>query len=289
MARAIPYSAARDDLFFPCKRGAFFQTGLPASEAALCAEMSRLAYCRQNGSFGFDQNAIRNVLRGIGFTQCQFFESAGRPQGRGTHSFLAGRPDAEPVRQLAIVVFRGTDKDDPTDIQDDADALFVQWPRGGRVHVGFAGALEEVADHLSPALQAVACRLLYTGHSLGAALATLLASQRRPGALYTFGSPLVGDADFVSTLRGLDCRRYVDCCDLVTRVPPELLGYAHVGSPYYIDRSGAVTFNPGDASRVADQLGAREEYLVQYAWKDGSVPIRDLADHAPINYVSADL
>jgi hypothetical protein len=29
------------------------------------------------------------------------------------------------------------------------------------------------------------------------------------------------------------------------------------------------------------------EYLLKYAWKSGNVGVRDLADHAPINYVTA--
>src|SRR2546430_3865218 len=38
----------------------------------------------------------------------------------------------------------------------------------------------------------------------------------------------------------VDHGRYVDCCDLVTRVPPEFLGYVHVGALRYIDRNGTV-------------------------------------------------
>jgi hypothetical protein len=37
----------------------------------------------------------------------------------------------------------------------------------------------------------------------------------------------------------------------------------------------------------ADRLRARADYLLQYAWKSGNVGIRDLADHAPIKYLSA--
>ena len=49
MSSSIPYSAEPDDLFYPCKRGEFFPAGRPELEAALCAEMARLAYCKQTG------------------------------------------------------------------------------------------------------------------------------------------------------------------------------------------------------------------------------------------------
>jgi len=49
----------------------------------------------------------------------------------------------------------------------------------------------------------------------------------------------------------------VDCCDVVTQLPPALLGCAHLGEPYYIDRNGSVIENPGDDFVSADRLRAR--------------------------------
>jgi hypothetical protein len=129
--------------------------------------------------------------------------------------------------------------------------------------------------------------LLFTGHSLGAALATLLASVKAPSALYTIGSPRVGDDDFVASLRGVKSFRCVDCCDIVTQLPPAILGYAHLGNADYIDRNRKMNQNPSDDFVEADRLRARENYLLKYAWKSGNVSVRDLADHAPVNYVTA--
>ena len=36
-----------------------------------------------------------------------------------------------------------------------------------------------------------------------------------------------------------------------------------------------------------DKVRGRAEYLVNHAWRYKNLPVRDLADHAPINYVSA--
>jgi pimeloyl-ACP methyl ester carboxylesterase len=287
---AIPYSPRKVDLFYPARSANFFAAGLPDTEAALCAEMARLAYCRLEPYFQFDRVQMSAALTGIGFT-CQFFESTGTPEGVGTHAFLALHDDPDPAKKLAVVSFRGTDAADPTDLADDAEFLQCEWPQGGLVHRGFSEALAHVLPALKSALDKVRGRVLFTGHSLGAALATLLASARPPDYLYTIGSPRVGDAAFVATLTGINNRRFVDCCDIVTRVPPESLPpklkYAHYGVPYYIDRHRLITENPDDAFIDKDRLAAEEEYLLEYAWRVGNVGVRDLADHATINYVTA--
>lgn len=274
------------DLFYPCKEAQFFPNGLPASEAALCAEMARLAYFRSTTGFLFDRERIQSVLRGVGFADCQFFESSGTPQGGGTHCFLAFREDKETRTTLAIVAFRGTDAADPTNLTADLKFRMQPWEKGGKVHTGFAQALADVRRNLEPALASLDCRVLFTGHSLGAVLATLLASLRKPGALYTFGSPRVGDGTFVMTLNEVANYRYVDCCDVVTRIPPKQLGYEHLGNPHYIDRDRRVVFNPDPAVIRADRIRAAAEYIVKHAWIPGNVGARELADHAPFNYVS---
>jgi pimeloyl-ACP methyl ester carboxylesterase len=285
----VAYSASKLDLYYPARSANFFPSGLPATEAGLCAEMIRLAYCRKEPYFQFDQDQIGSILARLGFS-CEFFESAGTPEGRGTHGFLAVHEDANPAARLAVMAFRGTDADDPTDIGDDADFLQKAWPQGGRVHGGFADALDYVLDDITAALGKVDGRVLFTGHSLGAALATLLASVRRPACLYTFGSPRVGDGDFVATLAGVENRRFVDCCDIVARIPPEIVlneQFAHFGVPYYIDRARQIQENPEQRAIDEDCFIASAEYVDQFAWRIGDVPVRQLADHAPINYVSA--
>lgn len=280
------YSASKDDLYFPCRRGDFFVGGLPKSEAALCAEIARLAYCRKEPDFTFDQDKIRSVLGNIGFAECQFVESKTHARGQGTHAFVALKRDDEMNPQLAVVAFRGTDKDDPTDVGNDADAMLIPWKDGGKVHQGFARALDEIQPQIEIALRVIQCKTLFTGHSLGAALATLLASRRKPNLLCTIGSPRVGNADFVATLREVESQRFVDCCDLVPRVPLDIMGYEHVGAPYYIARNRKLTLNPSEEFVRQDRIQAEAEYLLKYAWKIGNAGVRALADHAPVNYVS---
>ncbi|MGH3783017.1 MAG: hypothetical protein ACRDRO_20940 [Pseudonocardiaceae bacterium] len=85
--------------------------------------------------------------------------------------------------------------------------------------------------------------------------------------------------------------RYVDCCDLVAKIPPtEFLGfqmrYEHVGVLHYIDRHGAIVLSPSEEAIEDDQREASWTYD-KYAVVKNNVPARALADHAPINYVSA--
>jgi len=285
---AIPYSPSQQDLFYPAHDLSSFPTVLPKTDAELCAWMCLLAYCdNEPASFAFDQTTITSKLSALGFQTAQFFESAGHDKQGGTHCFLAIHDDPDPAKKLAVVAFRGTDKDDPTDLIDDVDVPLVDWQGTSKVFDGWKDALAEVQDRLLPAIQPINYKLLMTGHSLGAAMATLLASLKAPTALYSIGSPRVGDAAFVASLGGVPSSRYVDCCDVVTELPPEDFGYAHLGKPLYIDRNRKITADPPAGTVTEDRLIARAEYLVKYAWKAGNVGVRDLADHAPINYVTA--
>src|ERR1022692_1022204 len=113
--------------------------------------MARLAYCQLETSFAFDRDRIRKVLGRIQFTDCKFFETATEPDGGGSRAFLA--LDGDNI--LAVLSFRGTDKDDPTDLMDDLNALPQPWQAGGKVHSGFAKALQEVWPGVEAALARV--------------------------------------------------------------------------------------------------------------------------------------
>jgi hypothetical protein len=282
------YSARREDLYTPWKRGNYFSDGNSDADAAFFAEMSRLAYCRAESGLDLDQKAVEAALASVGFACAGFFESAEASQSGGTHAFIALRSGRQDQGNLAVLAFRGTDPDDPTDLGDDADITLKGWEQGGRVHSGFKRALKEVGPKIESVLRTLQARTVFTGHSLGAAVATLAASLYRPDALYTFGSPRVGDQAFVSTLKTVSTlRRYVDCCDIVTRIPPEPLEYEHVGSPLYIDCGGDLIEAPSADVILTDRVAAEADYLRQYAWKRGTAAVRNLADHAAINYVWA--
>jgi hypothetical protein len=265
---SIPYDATKDALIRPGQASDFFTHGPLATEAGLCAEMARLAYVKAEAT-------ARAFLARAQFSLVKFVDIS------SSQAFVAARGDD------VVVAFRGTESDDPTDLGFDVDFLLDPWPTGGRVHRGFVTALDRVWSTLEPTIPARG-RVMMTGHSLGAAIATLAATRRQPAQLFTFGSPRVGDREFATSAAVVRVphARYVDCADLVARVPPEALGYVHTGTRHYIDRHGKEHLTITDAEIQADRVAAELEYLQEFAFKTGRVPTRSLADHAPINYLS---
>lgn len=279
---SLPHDASRDSLFTPGAATDFFTWGILPDEAALCAEMARVAYVKE-------EERLRDYLAAARYADISGFDlhlTCGYQSG-GMQAFVAG------AQGVAVVAFRGTETDDPSDLFTDLNFPLTDWaPKGaqqGRVHEGFAGSLSEAFYHsLIAAIPAGTHRVLFTGHSLGAALATLAASRyAQPGALYTFGSPRVGDATFARSLSHVEHARFADCCDMVTRVPPEEFGYQHTGTLHYINRDGQVSISPPEEQIEIDRQTASRTYLFSHAFQHGTVPVRELADHTPMNYVSA--
>ena len=278
----INYDPSREALYQPAKRPTVFGD-FTLTDDGVCAELARLAYLpyeRDDASLHLLQQALQRI--GLAYSK-QFSDG-----GTSTQAFGAVHSDGR-----VYLAFRGTEADDPTDILTDADCIPHSWqelPDDCKVHAGFSTALDSLwKGHIQPWLAAQSGgQVCITGHSLGAALATLAAALVPDASLVTFGSPRVGNDKFAARLRGPRVRRFVDCSDVVTMVTPEGLGYAHAGLTRYIDQHGSHrNWNEeSEPDRIReDRRDAYLAYIVKYAWRFGDVGSRSLADHAPINYV----
>ena len=132
-----------------------------------------------------------------------------------------------------VVAFRGTESigNALTDVET---ALIRQAIFPGMVHLGFAHAAETVYPTVRVLLTALGRDrpIWVTGHSLGGAIATLvahrLAAEGFPvRAVYSYGSPRPGDRYFRAAYR-LPHYRFVNDNDLVPHLPLRWC-YRHVG------------------------------------------------------------
>jgi triacylglycerol lipase len=138
-----------------------------------------------------------------------------------------------------IVIFRGTEPTSWEDIKAD-----VQFRRKKGIHRGFKSALDDVWINLIQDYNknANGKQLVVTGHSLGAALATLYSARiNDPDSVcYTFGSPRTGTKGSVNKML-FTAYRFRNNNDIVTKVPPEFLGFTHKSDKTtYFDTDGKI-------------------------------------------------
>jgi hypothetical protein len=243
------------------------------------AEISTLVYA------GEDFARLRFESTGLG--NVKFFTKD------STQCYVAGND------KFAVVAFRGSEiwkregKFDLgkifADLGADVDIWLTEWPHGGKVHRGFKNALEEVWTDLHAYIQPLqekGCKIWFTGHSLGAALATLAADRyKHAQGLYTYGSPRVGDDKFKEDFK-VTAFRMVNNSDLATRVPPPGF-YQHVGELRYIDGSGKIHNQLNKKERPAHQprdvLYSNESNEEEKSSFSGFVP-QAFRDHVPLLY-----
>jgi triacylglycerol lipase len=144
-----------------------------------------------------------------------------------------------------LIACRGTEPTQINDILADLKMFPVKHHIAGRVHRGFYAEYEKVIPGIKEALAKHNKKgdktLLVTGHSLGGAMAVLVAAELKPdGGLHTFGQPRVGTKGFLSALDGIKYYRYRNNNDAVTAVPPSFLCFKHGGVLRYINTYGNI-------------------------------------------------
>jgi triacylglycerol lipase len=196
-------------------------------QAHLFAELSEIAYK--------DPNESKPLFSALSFNS-QFLDA------NGSQAYLLTN------KVDAIVVFRGTQPTEFADIKADLNIKMVPSSTGiGKVHEGFKTSVDNVWSQLESKLITLGKKhkIWCAGHSLGAAMATLVAYklQRRddlpsPEALFTFGSPRVGNKEYINGINatGIFHYRFVNNADIVARVP--IWPFYHFGGMYYMNHWG---------------------------------------------------
>ncbi|MGQ0614442.1 MAG: lipase family protein [Planctomycetaceae bacterium] len=201
------FAAARDRPFQPAA------TRYESGNGWWLAEASLLAYVEEEA-------IVRAALGRAGLGETAIFE-------RG-----AGRALAACGPAFAIVAFRGTRFGSWRDLEADLRVGRTRWMGPGKVHRGFHDALEGIRPDLAAWLARIDRPVWFTGHSLGAALATLAYARHRRDGLVTFGSPRVGNRSFARAFPP-GAIRVVNGRDPIPTHPWPLL-FRHVGELHRI-------------------------------------------------------
>lgn len=172
-------------------------------------------------------------------------------------------------------------------------------------HVSSVDPTQETGQQRAP-LEA----LYITGHSLGGAMAVILASMlvmsdnpayqeigAKLRAVYTFGQPMVGTPDFAASAAekfsdaNVPVLRYVFKKDPVPLLPPRAVGdFAHFGQEYRLGRHG--TWAASDSSKPMPWGAGLVSSFASFGVTK-FLPLRDLPfqlkieDHFPHHYVSS--
>ncbi len=157
--------------------------------------------------------------------------------------FIGHLPSAEAI----FVSFRGTE--DLENWAADLDVLRTDYPlcSGCSVHEGFYSSMKDAYPIVSEAVKALHDRypsynIVCTGHSLGAALATLTALElagtygSSKTHIYNYGSPRIFNdkgADYASSGAIKIGARRTHSQDIVPHVPPEIFGFRHIAGEIY--------------------------------------------------------
>ena len=167
-----------------------------------------------------------------------------------------------------VVAFRGTESrlsDWWTDLKGE---LVPNTTGVGRVHKGFKSAADSVQQHIVRFIKQVAdpdSRLFVCGHSLGGALALIMAGRLAADAalpkvagVFTYGAPRVGDADFASAYRqsaaGQVTNMWIAKGDPVARVAPHSFDFRHAVQKQFLLDEGAIGITDLD-----DQIAIKTE------------------------------
>lgn len=235
-------------------------------KSALFAELSQIAYMGA-------KEATKEAKK-LGFTTTEFYDK----DGAQAYRFMN--------KNDLVIACRGTQPTQFNDISADLKAFPVMAETVSRVHRGFKEEVDELWPMVLEDLQRTRNqnkKIWFCGHSLGAAMATIMASRCHlyPDVapveeLYTYGSPRVGWRGYCNSL-GVTHHRWVNNNDIVTRVPLKIMGYVHDGEEHYINAYGKLR-QPTGWQKVKDRFRG-----IWFGLKQGKID--SFSDHNIGDYI----
>ena len=236
-----------------------------STQSALFARISNLVYKTPK--------EVRKLFDSMGYTSTYY-------QSNGSNVFVL--EDSHDI----IVACRGTDVNDWKDIRANLTIDLIPSRTGiGEVHRGFRNYVDNVwyivRDHI---LDNPNKKLWLTGHSLGAAMATLMAKRfvsepvgHPVEALFTYGSPRVGNKSYINTFNNkVVHHRWVNDGDIVTKVPFSPW-YYHCGTKHGITQDGLVVKNSENKRSIKS--------IINFVFSWYSMLKKDIASHSSELYV----
>jgi triacylglycerol lipase len=198
-------------------------------KSLLFAKLSSIAYNNTKNA--------KSQAKKLGFTTTEFYEK----DGAQAYRFM-NKTDL-------VIACRGTQPTEFNDLKADLKALPVMAETVGRVHIGFKTEVDDIWPMIEQDINRktnVTKTLWFCGHSLGAAMATIMASRAKhnvelndPVELFTYGSPRVGWKKYCNSLDVVH-HRWKNNNDIVTTVPLAVMGFKHHGTQHYINAYGNV-------------------------------------------------
>lgn len=188
-----------------------------------------------------------------------------------------------------IVSCRGTEPTALNDVMADLEVIKTVWSSEGGtgyVHQGFKHEVDKVYEGIHNYIKKHGKdkKIWVTGHSLGAAMATLVAAKLTEDGeqityVYSFGSPRAGGSEFATWCdKNLKHKRFVNNNDIVPCVPTAFR-WQHSGECHYIKSSGEVTrLGRWSMERVLDKGLAIVEALFH-------ARLDSVSDHSMNDYI----
>jgi pimeloyl-ACP methyl ester carboxylesterase len=234
--------------------------GFEAKRDFLIADAYAMAWMSQLAYETDDQRKIERVL---GMWKCRLVpdgivvrEVSSPLPTASTHCIVADCPKS------IVIAFAGTD---PVVLANWITDFDVHLEKSGAAR-GFEVAAAVVFDSIKALVDAeLDKKIVVTGHSLGGALAVLVAQRleaagRKVESVYTFGMPRPGDEKFRADYGTLGQRTYrlVHGDDVVPTVAPASLGLLHVGRYLHCERMGRFDAGQMDPATESDKPDFQE-------------------------------